>query len=171
MRRSDQARPEVDADAVEIVEDPGLVGHEQEVVRALDAAEGRRVVDERGQETEHEHGARERESDGDPLLPRGQSAAGVSEHRPAASGGQAAKRTRPIVKAAAEPTPGLSHSARNQAQPAAARRGPRALPRRLPQKTRPQASSAQPAPSRATAPSSDAPANENAGSSRAIASE
>ena len=75
------------------------------------------------------------------------------------------------MKTTAEPTPGLSHSARNQAQPAAARSGPTAFAGRLPQKTRPQARSAQPAPSRATAPPSDEPANENAGPSRARASE
>ena len=75
------------------------------------------------------------------------------------------------MKAAAESTPGLSHSARNQAQPAATKSGPTAFPRRLPQNTRPQASNAQPAPSRATAPPSDEPANEAAGPSRAIASE
>ena len=64
------------------------------------------------------------------------------------------------MKAAAEPTPGLSHSARNQAPLAAASSGPTALPGRRAQNASAQAISAQPAPSRATAPPSDVPANE-----------
>ena len=74
--------PEMKPEAVEIVDEPGLVGDDEQVVRALDAAEGRRVVEERRQETQHDHSAGEGNGYGDALLPGGQPAAGIGEHRP-----------------------------------------------------------------------------------------
>ena len=60
----------MEADAVEVVDESGVVRDEQEIVRALDAPESGRVVEERRQETEHEHGAGEAYSNGSAFLPR-----------------------------------------------------------------------------------------------------
>ena len=165
-------KAKMDAEDIEVVHEPRVVGDEQEIVRATDAAESRRVVEERRQETQHEHGTGEGNGDGDALHPETETAARVGEHRP-----RRKRRTRREEDQADREGCGRADAGVVPLgkEPGAARRrrgaGRRRSPGRLPQKTRPQESSAQPAPSRATAPASDEPAKEKAGSSRARASE
>ena len=75
-------KAEMDAEPAEIVVATGLVGDEQEIVRALDAAERRRVEEESRQQAQHKHGAGDGKRYGDSLLPGLQPAPGVGKHRP-----------------------------------------------------------------------------------------
>src|SRR5687768_10640171 len=67
--------------------------------------------------------------------------------------------------------PGLFHSSKNQPNDAATSNGPKVLPRRRVQATSPTARRDQPAINSAAARAGSSPANEKAGSRRAIASE
>ena len=87
----------------------------------------------------------------------------------AARGAHAAYRQRPMVNASDEPMPGLFHSSRNHANPAAASSAPND-PGLRHQTASPKPIKAQPAPSRAIVSTAELPANQYPGSSRATPS-
>ena len=84
QERPDQAEP--DAESTEVVEETGFVRDEQEIVRAPRATERGRVVDERRQETEHEYGTGQGETDGNAFHARSQPTGRIREDRPRREG-------------------------------------------------------------------------------------
>ena len=131
-------QPEAHPGAVEVGDEPGVVGDEQKIGRASLQRPAAGSRNSAGSSPSRST-ARRRRDNGDAFDRRLEPASGIGEHGPGDERRAAAASTSPIVNTSAEPTPGLSHSAMNQAELGRRRATVRPVPRAPAQNPRPAA--------------------------------